>query len=394
MHLTTTFLPGAGMFDKDTVDKFSGLRTPFYYYDMEILDKTIDIIKNESGRYGYKIHYALKANANEKILRRISSAGFGADCVSGNEILMAIKCGFKPGEIVFAGVGKTDDEILTGIKNDIFSYNVESLEEIGVINKLAEENNYTARISIRINPNVNAFTHDYITTGIEEAKFGINMWELEEVVEKIHASGNIELIGLHFHIGSQIRLMSAFRSLCTRINELQDWFEGHNIEIKHINAGGGLAIDYKNPERITDFGEYFSIFNEHLKLHKGQVLHFEPGRSVTGQAGSLITRVLYTKDGSKTRFAIVDAGMTDLIRPALYQAYHKIENITSSEAMEKYNVVGPICESSDSFAKYIDLPRTRRDDLLAIRSAGAYGEVMTSNYNLREKAPSVFSDEL
>lgn len=382
------------MFDKDTVNKFSALRTPFYYYDLEILDKTIDIIKDESSRYGYKIHFALKANANEKILQRISSAGFGADCVSGNEILMAIKCGFKPEEIVFAGVGKTDDEILTGIKNDIFSFNIESQEEIRVINKLAEENNYTARISIRINPNVNAFTHEYITTGIEEGKFGINMWELEEVIEKIHASGNIELIGLHFHIGSQIRRMSTFKSLCTRINELQEWFEGHNAEIKHLNVGGGLAIDYKDPEKITDFGEYFSIFNDHLKLQKGQVVHFEPGRSVTGQAGSLITRVLYIKGGRKTKFAIVDAGMTDLIRPALYQAYHKIENITSNEDLEKYNVVGPICESSDSFGKYIDLPGTTRNDLLAIRSAGAYGEVMTSNYNLRNKAPAVFSTDL
>jgi len=376
------------------VDKMTGIKTPFYYYDISGLEKVIATIRNEAGRYGYKIHYALKANANDRILRMIATNGFGADCVSGNEIKMALECGFKAEEIVFAGVGKTDEEIITGIENDIFCFNVESPEEIKVIDHLASQKNYTARIALRINPDVEAFTHKYITTGIETTKFGINSWELDDVLEKLNSSVNIRLIGLHFHIGSQIKRMSAFKSLCVRINEFQEWFENRNINIEHINAGGGLGINYENPEQLPDFAEYFATFSELLELRPGQTLHFEPGRSVTGQAGSLITRVLYIKNGSHTNFVVVDAGMTDLIRPALYQAYHKIENISSAKGPLKYDIVGPVCESSDSFGKYLELPATARGDLLAIRSAGAYGEVMASSYNLRDKAPAVYSTDL
>ncbi len=382
------------MLSKDIVKKMSAIRTPFYYYDMDVLGNTLSVICNEAGRYGYKVHYALKSNANERILREISSKGFGADCVSGNEIKMALKTGFDPGDIVFAGVGKTDEEIITGIDNNIFCFNVESVEELEVINKISSEKNYKSRIALRINPNIEAFTHKYITTGIEETKFGISMWEMEAVTEKLGKLSNIELVGLHFHIGSQIKRMNAFKSLCLKVNEIQNWFENHNIVVDHINVGGGLGINYDDPEETPDFKEYFGIFNELLELRSGQTVHFEPGRSVTGQAGSLITRVLYIKNGSKTNFAVVDAGMTDLIRPALYQAHHKIENISSDKQKHKYNVVGPICESSDSFGKYIDLPQTARGHLLAIRSAGAYGEVMTSSYNLRDKAQAVFSTDL
>ncbi len=382
------------MFNKDIAGRLAKLRTPFYYYDMDMLDMILKLIRKEADRYGFKIHYALKSNANEKILNKISSSGLGADCVSGNEILMALRSGFHAEDIVFAGVGKTDEEIITGINNNIFCFNVESIEEMEVIDKLSSASNYTSRIALRINPNIEAFTHKYITTGIEETKFGINIWELDNVINKLDSLNNIDLIGLHFHIGSQIKRMNAFKSLCTRVNEIQNWFENRNITVDHINVGGGLGINYDEPDEIPDFEEYFSIFNDLLELRRGQTVHFEPGRSVTGQAGSLITRVLYIKNGSQTNFAIVDAGMTDLIRPALYQAHHKIENISSDKAPEKYNVVGPICESSDSFGKYIELPLTKRGDLLAIRSAGAYGEVMTSNYNLRDKAPAVFSGDL
>ena len=382
------------MFNRDIADRLAKLRTPFYYYDMDMLDNTIRLIKKESENYYFRIHYALKSNANERILKKIAASGLGADCVSGNEILMALRTGFQAKDIVFAGVGKTDEEIITGIKNDIFCFNVESVQEMEVINKLSSERNYTSRIALRINPDIEAFTHKYITTGIEETKFGINIWELDNVIEKLISLTNIDLIGLHFHIGSQIKRMSAFKSLCTRVNEIQTWFENRNITIDHINVGGGLGINYDDPDEIPDFKEYFSIFNDLLELRPGQTVHFEPGRSVTGQAGSLITRVLYIKNGTQTNFAIVDAGMNDLIRPALYQAHHVIENISSSLTPQKYSVVGPICESSDSFGKYIELPLTKRGDLLAIRSAGAYGEVMTSNYNLRDKAPAVFSGDL
>ncbi len=382
------------MFNSDIRSRLEGIRTPFYYYDMTVLDRAVRTVRDEAGRYGYKIHYALKANANERILRMIASAGFGADCVSGNEIKMALACGFRAEDIVFAGVGKTDEEILTGIQNDIFCFNVESAEEMEVINRLSSENNYTARIALRINPNIEAFTHKYITTGIEETKFGINSWDLDNVLEKLEGSANLKLIGLHFHIGSQIIRMSAFKSLCVRINEFQEWFESRNVSIEHINVGGGLGINYEDPGEQAPFDKYFALFHELLELRPEQTLHFEPGRSVTGQAGSLITRVLYVKKGSQRDFVVVDAGMTDLIRPALYQAHHKIENISSPEDPLKYDVVGPICESSDSFGKYVELPATSRGNLLAIRSAGAYGEVMTSSYNLRDKAPSVFSTDI
>jgi diaminopimelate decarboxylase len=382
------------MFSKTTIEKFRSLSTPFYYYDMEVLKDTLDAVKKESEKYGYTAHYALKANSNRRLLNLISSYGIGADCVSWNEIERAIETGFETSEIVFAGVGKADKEIELALKTGIFCFNCESIAEIEVINEIATRVNKTAQIALRINPNVDAHTHKYITTGIEENKFGINLWDLEEVVDLITRLENISLKGMHFHIGSQIKNMAAFKGLCTRINELQGWFLDHNTDIEIVNVGGGLGIDYENPEIQPDFKEYLALFNDLIEIRPTQKLHFEPGRSIIGQCGSLISKVLYIKKGKNTCFAIVDAGMTDLIRPALYNAYHKIENLTSSGPNEHYNVVGPICESSDSFGKYIELPEAKRGDLLAIRSAGAYGEAMASRYNLRDLAPSVFSDEL
>jgi diaminopimelate decarboxylase len=340
------------------------------------------------------VHYAIKANFNPRILKIISSYGFGADCVSWNEITAAISAGFSPSEIVFAGVGKTDKDIDSALREDILCFNCESIPEIEVIDELASKQNKTARIAIRINPYIDAHTHKYITTGIEESKFGINTWELDEVMKRLSSLKNIKLIGIHFHIGSQITRMSVFKSLCARINELQEWFSSRNIELEMINVGGGLGIDYENPEKNPNFQEYFSLLNEFIDLLPGQKLHLEPGRSVTGQCGTLISKVLFIKNGSNTLFAIIDAGMTDLIRPALYQAHHKIENLTSSGNIYRYDVVGPICESSDTFAKYIELPETSRGDIIAIRSAGAYGEAMASRYNLRDLPASVFSDDI
>jgi diaminopimelate decarboxylase len=382
------------MFSKKIIDKFRDLPTPFYYYDLNTLNSTCEIIRKESAHSGYKVHYAVKANPNPRILKIISSYGFGADCVSWNEIERAISSGFKPSEIVFAGVGKTDRDIESALKAEIFCFNCESIPEIEVINNLASNQNKIAQIALRINPLIEAHTHKYITTGIEESKFGIYTWEIEEVLRKLKSMNNIELIGLHFHIGSQITKMSVFKSLCTHINELQDWFASRNIILKVINTGGGLGIDYENPEKPVRFDEYFSLINEFIDLRPGQVLHLEPGRSIIGQCGSLISKVLYIKNGSNTIFAIIDAGMTDLIRPALYQAHHKIENLSSEGNIYRYDVVGPVCESADTFAKYIELPETRRGDILAIRSAGAYGEAMASRYNLRDLPKAVFSDEI
>ena len=379
------------------IEKFQSLRTPFYYYDMDLLRATLASINQEAGKHeGFIVHYAVKANANPHVLRCIKQAGLGVDCVSGGEIEAALKAGFSAEKIVFAGVGKSDWEINLGLKAGIHCFNVESIPELEVINELAAQQNTIAQVAFRINPDVGAHTHANITTGLAENKFGIAMRDMESVIELAQTMKNIRFIGLHFHIGSQILDMADFQALCNRINELQNQLESHRIIVKSINVGGGLGVDYQHPNRlpIPDFKSYFDTYATKLKLRPGQELHFELGRAVVAQMGSLLTRTLYIKEGAKKKFCIVDAGMTDLIRPALYQAYHKIENISSDEAMEAYDVVGPICESSDVFAKQIDLNKAKRGDLIAIRSAGAYGEIMASQYNLRRLPVGYMSDEL
>jgi diaminopimelate decarboxylase len=376
------------------IQKFRDLPTPFYFYDLDVLNTTCQKVLDESVKTGFKVHYAVKANPNPRILKIISSYGFGADCVSYNEIERAISSGFKPSETVFAGVGKTDKDIEAALKADILCFNCESIPEMEVINSIAEKQNKVATIALRINPYIEAHTHKYITTGVPESKFGINTWELKEVVERLISLKHLSLKGIHFHIGSQITKMSVFKSLCSRINELQEWFSSQNINLEIINLGGGLGIDYINPDKPARFEEYFSLIREFVKLRPGQYIHVEPGRSIVGQCGSLISKVLFIKKGSNTTFAIIDAGMTDLIRPALYQASHRIENLTSNGKADRYDVVGPVCESADTFAKYIELPETRRGDIIAIRSAGAYGEAMASRYNLRDLPGALFSDEI
>ena len=372
------------------------VRTPFYYYDTELLRQTLRAINEEAGKHeGFVVHYAVKANANPKLLRYIREAGLGADCVSGGEIEVCTKAGFPSNKIVFAGVGKSDWEINLGLDNDIFCFNVESIPELKVIDELAGKKGKVARVAFRLNPNVGAHTHANITTGLAENKFGIAMRDMETVIAEAEQLKNVKFVGLHFHIGSQILDMGDFQALCNRVNELQDQLESHRIKVEHINVGGGLGVDYEHPNRvpIPDFKAYFDTYAKKLRLRPGQTLHFELGRAVVAQCGSLITRTLYIKEGAVKKFAIVDAGFPDLIRPALYQAYHKIENITSDEPKETYDVVGPICESTDVFAKQIDLNRTKRGDLLAIRSAGAYGEIMASQYNCRQLPVGYTCDE-
>lgn len=375
------------MMHKISADKFKDIRTPFYYYDTELLTQTLEAIKKEIGdKPNYHLHYAVKANANPKVLKLISQAGFGADCVSGGEIRASLAAGFPAEEIVYAGVGKSDWEINLGLDADIAYFNVESIAELEVINELAAQKQKVARVSFRINPNVGAHTHANITTGLAENKFGIAMDDMEKVIGIAAGMNHVKFIGLHFHIGSQILEMDDFKALCNRINELQDRLEKAGISVENINVGGGLGIDYQAPDAnpIPDFKAYFETYEKNLKLRDGQHLHFELGRAVVGQCGSLITRVLYVKQATVKQFAIVDAGMTDLLRPALYHAYHQIENLSSEEAEEVYDVVGPICESSDVFAKEYKLNKCHRGDLIALRSAGAYGEIMASQYNCRE----------
>lgn len=379
------------------VEKLQSIQTPFYYYDSELLRQTLRAIHEEASRHeGFVVHYAVKANANPKVLRIIREAGLGADCVSGGEIEASVKAGFPVSKIVFAGVGKSDWEINIGLDNDIFCFNVESIPELEVINELAANKGKVARIAFRLNPNVGAHTHANITTGLAENKFGIDMNDMLTVIAETERLKNVKFVGLHFHIGSQILDMGDFEALCNRVNELQDLLEKHRIRVEHINVGGGLGVDYAHPNRlpIPDFKAYFDTYAKKLKLRNGQTLHFELGRAVVAQCGTLITRTLYVKKGAVKKFAIVDAGFPDLIRPALYQAYHKIENITSEEPTEAYDVVGPICESTDVFAKQIDLNGTKRGDLLAIRSAGAYGEIMASQYNCRRLPLGYMSDEI
>ena len=382
---------------KFPVEKLQSIQTPFYYYDTELLRQTLQAIVGEARKHeGFMVHYAIKANANPQVLRIIREAGLGADCVSGGEIKACVQAGFPSSKIVFAGVGKSDWEIHLGLDNNIFCFNVESIPELEVINELAGQKGKVARVAFRLNPNVGAHTHANITTGLAENKFGIAMRDMMSVIEEASRMEHVKVVGLHFHIGSQILDMGDFEALCNRVNELQNELERHRIIVEHINVGGGLGVDYQHPNRLSipDFKDYFDTYAKKLKLRPGQTLHFELGRAVVAQCGSLITRTLYIKKGATKQFAIVDAGFTDLIRPALYQAYHKIETITSEEPTQAYDVVGPICESTDVFAKQVDLNGCRRGDLLAIRSAGAYGEIMASQYNCRNLPNGYTSDEV
>ncbi len=369
-------------------------RTPLYFYDLGLLRKTLDTIKTYSPEKNYCIHYAIKANANPIILKEINKAGLGVDCVSGGEIKAAVNAGFSADKIVYAGVGKSDWEINLGLDLNIACFNVESAPEVEIINELASQKGKIANVALRVNPNIDAHTHHYITTGLAENKFGISLELLDQMVDRCMQLPSINLIGLHFHIGSQITDNTPFGILCERINVLQDKIEAKGIKLHTINVGGGLGIDYDNPDDnpIPDFEGYFGTFRRNLKLRDNQELHFELGRSVVAQCGTLITRVLYVKEGLEKKFAIVDAGFTELIRPALYQAHHLIQNLTSNEPKETYDVVGPICESSDCFGEKESLPKVSRGDLLALRSAGAYGEIMASQYNCRTLPDSYFTD--
>ena len=377
-------------------ERFKTLETPFYYYDMELLRETLKRYTDELKKYNYHAHYALKANANVRVLSLIKDFGLGADCVSGNEVSLALKTGFSPDKVVYAGVGKSDKEIKTALEGGIFCFNCESVPEIEVINSIAESMGKKVGIALRINPDIDAHTHKYISTGRSQDKFGISPWMFDDVLATIKKSSNIKLIGLHFHVGSQITDLNVFSMLCKRVNELQKWFIERGIFIENINLGGGLGIDYVNPDEnpISDFKNYFSIINSNLIVYPGQKIHFEPGRTIVAQCGSLISRVLYVKMGKGKKFAILDAGMNDLIRPALYQASHRVDNLTSKGRMMRYDVVGPICESSDRFGKNLLLPQTKRGDIVAIRSAGAYGQVMAMRYNQKDIAPEYFSENI
>lgn len=376
------------------IQSIKDIETPFYLYDLGLLKATLrEIHKNIDGK-PICIHYAIKANGNPRILEFIAEAGLGADCVSGGEIEAAISAGFPADKIFFAGVGKTDREIRQALLTGIGCFNVESLEELEILSEIASDMGKKAPVALRINPDIDAHTHHYITTGLEENKFGIDLRLLDKAIDITLSSSSLDLIGLHFHIGSQITTMEPYRILGERINKINDNLQGRGVDIRIINVGGGLGIDYDDPDNnpIPNFKDYFDTLTESISLNPGQKIHCELGRSIVAQCGSLISKVIFVKEGIGRRFMILDAGMSDLIRPALYGAHHVIQNLSAANASKEtiYDVVGPICESSDTFGKDEKLPEARRGDIVAIRSAGAYGESMASTYNMRRLAPAVF----
>lgn len=381
------------------IDEWTGRETPFYYYDLELLRQTVEEIKRSAPEPNWHVHYAVKACATEPVLKTIIDAGLGTDCVSGGEVRASLEAGAKPEQILFAGVAKADWEIRLALEKEIAALNVESVEELENIERIAGEMNKVAHVCLRINPNVDAHTHKKITTGLNINKFGIQIKDLMPTIEKCMAMPHIAFEGLHFHIGSQITDFAPFRNLCMQVNKLVEQIEAAGIKVKNIDVGGGLGVSYDHPNHfcIPDFEGYFRTFRKFLKLREDQELHFELGRAVVAQCGSLITRVLYVKHTEQKEFVMVDAGMTDLIRPALYDAYHKVENITAKREGRKermrYDVVGPICESSDVFVENFEMPLTHRGDILALRSAGAYGEIMASQYNLRRLPGHVVSTD-
>ena len=390
------------MLDFNTIDRLDKIATPFYYYDMELFRRTVDHVAELAEQHDIRVHYAVKANVERRLLEYISSKGFGADCVSGNEVLHAHSCDFPAEKIVYAGVGKSDKEIYEALKLGIEAFNCESLQEIYVINEMAHRYGLKANVSVRINPDIDAHTHKYVTTGLYENKFGISQHEFEKLIDILTKSEHINFIGLHFHIGSQItRVEEVFSLECKRVNEIVAYFERNGLKINNINLGGGLGVDYDDPDGtpIADFETWFSTIERNIVRRDDQQVHVEPGRSLVAHCATLISRVLFVKSGETKNFLIMDAGMNDLIRPALYGAYHKIENLSAEmrtffPTHQAYDIVGPVCESSDVWGAGRLLPLSVRGDLMAIRSAGAYGQVMSSRYNMKDLAPSVFSDRL
>ena len=395
--------------DKDdnkeiNLDSFNKYKTPYYYYNTTLLEQTISTCLSIANKNNIKIHFSLKSNFNEKILKIISShKEIGADCVSGGEVKLALNF-FKPEQIVFAGIGKTDEEIEDAVVNKIFCFNVESLEELENLNEICKKKKKKMNFATRINPNVLAHTHEKITTGLNENKFGIFLDKFEDnfynkikdvYFNKDNKYEYLNFIGLHFHIGSQILNLTDFVPLCQKIDEIIFKLNALGIHISYLNLGGGLGVDYDNPNEnpIPDFQGFFDVYLNNIKSlklvgenfngNKKINLHFELGRSIICQSGNLIAKVNYIKQGIEKKFLILDAGMNDLIRPAMYGALHQIERIGGYEEEEVYDVVGPICESSDVFAKNYTMGKCKKGDLVMIKSAGAYGESMASRYNYR-----------
>ena len=385
------------MLSRKVATQLKEIETPFYLYDINLLRQTLESVVYESNKYNYKVHYAIKANNDDYLLSIIKEYGIGIDCASGNEVRKAIESGFDPKTVVYAGVGKRDKEIRYAIEQYILAINCESIEELQVVNHIAGELGKKADIGLRVNPDIDPKTNRCIDTGQADSKFGIAYEEILDNVELIKSLSNINIIGIHIHIGSQIRELHVFENMCNKANAIVEKLESLGFSFRIVDVGGGLGINYDVPENepIPNFASLFSIVHEYLNV-EGKEVHFEFGRSIVGECGELITSVLYNKTtATGRRLLIIDASMTELIRPMLYGSYHNIENITSQEDIfTKYTVVGTACESTDVFDENVSLKRSKRGDLLSIKSAGAYGRSMASEYNMHELPKAVYSDQL
>ena len=385
------------MLSRQVVEKLRNYETPFYFYDMELLRQTLDSVVWAASKYNFKMHYAIKANYDPRILQVIREYGLGIDCASGNEVRCAIEAGFDPKSIVYAGVGKRDKELRYAIEQGIFSINCESLQELEVIDGIAAGMGKVVDCGLRVNPDIDPKTNHCIDTGQADSKFGISYEKVLEQAEWIQSLKHVNIKGMHLHIGSQIRELHVFQYLCDKVNVITENLVKKGFKLDFVDVGGGLGINYDMPENepVPNFASVFAIINGNLRVG-GREIHFEFGRSIVGECGELITSVLYRKDtATGRRLVIVDASMTELIRPMLYGSYHDIENLTSTaEKREKYAIVGTACESTDVFNESVTLPKTVRGDILTIKSAGAYGMSMASRYNQHDLPGAVYSDDL
>lgn len=385
------------MLSRQIALKLKGYETPYYLYDINLFRQTLESVVYESKKYDYKVHYAIKANYDDYLLQIIKEYGIGIDCASGNEVKKAIEAGFDPKGIVYAGVGKRDKEIKYAIEQDILTINCESIEELKVVNKFAAEAGKIVDIALRVNPDIDPKTNHCIDTGQADSKFGISYEEILDSANEIKALKSLNIIGIHLHIGSQIRELHVFENMCNKVNVIVENLERLGFEFSFVDVGGGLGINYDVPENepIPNFASLFSIVHNYLNVGKKSI-HFEFGRSIVGECGELITTVLFNKTtATGRRLVIVDSSMTELVRPAMYGSYHNIENITSeNEKKIKYTVVGTACESTDVFDASVSLKETKRGDLLTIKSAGAYGMSMASRYNLHDLPPAIYSDKI
>ena len=367
------------------------VKTPFYIYSKKAIEDRINEYKTAFKEYPTLICYATKANPNLSLLYLINRYGLGADIVSGGELFKARLSGFPSNKIVYAGVGKTDEEIRYAIKEGILSFNVESEQEIEILDQIGESLNKRANISIRVNPDVNPNTHPYISTGLNDSKFGIDIKDALDVYKIAVKKKNINVVGIHCHIGSQIVDVSPYKEAIQKVVELVFKLKKEGIELKHIDIGGGLGIRYKPEDQTPDVKDLANTIIPIVK-ETGLKIILEPGRSLVGEAGALITQVIFTKTKQNKNFIIVDSGMNDLVRPAIYEAYHHILSVERKNSKIRADIVGPICETGDFFAKGRIIDKVERGDYLAVMSVGAYGLSMASNYNVRPKAAEVLVD--